>query len=197
MILHIHRGICLCWRSSKLRAYIYIHLTVSSQCTRPGNQNYILASLDIDKAFLEAFTHQELAQANREQHCTVCFKLPPGSAAVLRTILGFEHYDETIHCLQCVKPGTGTKDAPRALSLKLRKTTKVIGLRSTSFGPEFKIKQNLRTTKHVDDVNMRFEEEIDQDGKCRVNEHTFTNCGVLYSKLANGDAQMCQKMCLN
>ena len=64
-----------------------------------------------------------------------------------------------MHCLQCVKPGTGTKDAPRAFSLKLRQTTQGIGLRPTSFDQEFEIKQGLRTAKHVDDINMTGEEK--------------------------------------
>lgn len=94
------------------------------------NTDFILASLDVDKAFLKGF-----AYTTGEKERTVCFKLPPGSASILRALPGYEDYDETRHCLQCVKPGTGTKDAPRAFSLKLRKTTKDVGLKST---------QNLR-----------------------------------------------------
>ena len=118
------------------------------------NKDWILASLDIDKAFLKGFTYKELADATGEQERIVCFKMPPGSADILRTIPGFEDYDETKHCLQCIKPGTGTKDAPRAFSLKLKRTTTNIGLKPTSFDPEFEIEENLRTAKHVDDVNM-------------------------------------------
>eukprot|EP00959_Pyramimonas_sp_CCMP1952_P029368 616412-Pyramimonas_sp.AAC.1 len=75
-------------------------------------------------AFLKGLTYQELAEASGEKERAVCFTLPPGSATVLRTLIGFEHYDESKHCLQCLKPGTGTKGAPRALSLKLRRTTR-------------------------------------------------------------------------
>ena len=95
--------------------------------------NFIIASLDIDKAFLKGFTYKELAEATGEKERVVCFKLPPGSAAILRTIKGFEHYDESKHCLRNTKPGTGTKDAPRAFSMKLRQTTKHLGLKSTSY----------------------------------------------------------------
>ena len=48
--------------------------------------DYIIASLDVDKAFLKGFTYKELAEATGEQERIVCFKLPPGSAAILRTI---------------------------------------------------------------------------------------------------------------
>lgn len=101
------------------------------------HEEWILASLDLDKAFLKGFTYKELAQATGEKERTVCFKLPPGSATILRRFKGFEDFDETIHCLRCIKPGTGTKDAPRAFSLKLRQTAQRLGLKSTSYDQEF------------------------------------------------------------
>ena len=152
--------------------------------------DWIIASLDIDKAFLQGFTYKELAEATGEQERIVCFKLPPGSAALLRKFPGFENFDETIHCLQCIKPGTGTKDAPRAFSLKLRKTTWATGLRGTSYDPEFEVKKDLLTAKHVDDVNMGGKEPMIDGytevvekvfGKCKLNKHQFTNCGVQYT----------------
>eukprot|EP00959_Pyramimonas_sp_CCMP1952_P116530 2435467-Pyramimonas_sp.AAC.2 len=69
-------------------------------------------------AFLSGLTDQELAEATGEQERVARFTLPPGAAAALRTLPGFER-----HCLQCPKPGTGTADAPRAFSRKLKKTT--------------------------------------------------------------------------
>ena len=165
------------------------------------NPHFIIASLDVDKAFLKGFTYAELAEATGEHERIVCFTLPPGSSAILRTIKGFEHFDESIHCLQCIKPGTGTKDAPRAFSLKLRKTTESAGLKPTSFDQEFEVKKDLRTAKHVDDVNMTgTEQEIDSYvkivekvfGQCKVNKHTFTNCGVRYTKTDNKDVVMDQ-----
>ena len=158
--------------------------------------SWILASLDIDKAFLKGFTYKELADATGEKERTVCFRLPPGSAAHLRKFPGFENYDESIHCLQCVKPGTGTKDAPRAFSLKLRKTTQNIGLKPTAFDPEFEVMKDLITAKHVDDVNMAgTERQIDMYtkevekifGKCKLNKRQFTNCGVQHTCLDDLD----------
>ena len=43
--------------------------------------DWIIASLDIDKAFLKGFTYKELAEATGQKERTVCFKLPPGSAS--------------------------------------------------------------------------------------------------------------------
>eukprot|EP00959_Pyramimonas_sp_CCMP1952_P080098 1674536-Pyramimonas_sp.AAC.1 len=94
---------------------------------------WVIASLDISMAFLKGLTYQELAEATGETERVVCFTLPPGPATVLRTLPGFERYDDSKHWLQCLKPGTGTKDAPRAFSLKLRRTTRGFGLRPTSY----------------------------------------------------------------
>ena len=85
--------------------------------------------------------------------------------------------------------------------MKLRRTTQRHGLKSTSYDPEFETKQDLRTAKHVDDINLTgVEANIDGYvrcvesvfGPCKVHKHTFTNCGVRYTKLANGDVEMDQ-----
>ena len=172
-------------------------LAIEAAC----HADWILASLDIDKAFLKGLTYKELADATGEKERVVCCTLPPGSAHILRSFPGFEDYDEAKHCLQSEKPGTGTKDAPRAFSLKLRQTTRNMGLQPTSYDEEFEIAENLRTTKHVDDVNMTgVERRIDDYvkavekvfGECKVTKHTFTNLGVRHAKLANGDVQLDQ-----
>eukprot|EP00959_Pyramimonas_sp_CCMP1952_P297613 6225995-Pyramimonas_sp.AAC.1 len=80
---------------------------------------WILSSKGIDKAFLKGLTYEELDHATGEETRMVCFTLPPGCAQVLRTLPGFSSYDESRRCLRRLKPGTGTKDAPRAFSLKL------------------------------------------------------------------------------
>ena len=162
---------------------------------------WILASMDIDKAFLKGLTYEELAQATGEATRQVCFTLPPGSAQVLRTLPGFSSYDESRHCLRCLKPGTGTKDAPRAFSLKLRTTTRAIGLSPTSFDPEFEFGPDLLTAKHVDDINITgLERNVDNYvkrvesvfGTCKVHKHTYTNCAVRYTKNEQGDVIMDQ-----
>eukprot|EP00959_Pyramimonas_sp_CCMP1952_P396601 8309333-Pyramimonas_sp.AAC.1 len=99
-------------------------------------------------------TYQELAEATGEKERVVCFTLPPGSATVLRTLPGFERYDDSKHCLPCLKPGTGTKDAPRAFPLKLRRTARGFGLRPTSYNEEFETSNNRLTAKRVDNINV-------------------------------------------
>ena len=160
------------------------------------NPTFINASLDVNNAFLKGFTYAELAEATGEKERMVCFTLPPGSAAILRRFKGFEDFDETIHCLQCVKPGTGTKDAPRAFNLKLQRIIGSIGLYPTSFDQQFFIKDDLLTANHVDDVNMAgteakideyalwIEQEFD---KCKLSKRQYTNCGVQSTLLDNHD----------
>eukprot|EP00959_Pyramimonas_sp_CCMP1952_P454863 9470628-Pyramimonas_sp.AAC.1 len=141
--------------------------------------------MDIDKAFLEGLTHEELAHATGEETRTVCFALPPGSAQVLRALPGSSSRDESRRCVRCLKPGTGAQDAPGAFSLKLRTTTRAIGLAPTSYDPEFEFSQDLFTAKHVDDNNMTgLQKNVDDYvqrvekafGKCKLNKHSHTNC---------------------
>eukprot|EP00959_Pyramimonas_sp_CCMP1952_P048678 1016670-Pyramimonas_sp.AAC.1 len=94
-------------------------------------------------AFLEGLACQELAEAIGEKGRVACFALPPGSATVRRALPGFEHYAESKYCLRRLKSGTGTKDAPRAFSLKLSRTTRGIGLRPTPRGEELNDEQQL------------------------------------------------------
>eukprot|EP00959_Pyramimonas_sp_CCMP1952_P040228 840920-Pyramimonas_sp.AAC.1 len=67
--------------------------------TAACEKHWVIASLDINMAFLEGLTYQELAEATGEKGLVVCFILPPGSATVLRALPGFERCDESKHCL--------------------------------------------------------------------------------------------------
>ena len=87
------------------------------------------------------------------------FDLPPGSAAVLRQIPGYEDFDERYECLMSFKHGTGTKGAPIAFSLKLASVTQGPKCRTNSETYdgelELRIDDNALTaiaTKHVDDI---------------------------------------------
>eukprot|EP00959_Pyramimonas_sp_CCMP1952_P176275 3683371-Pyramimonas_sp.AAC.1 len=55
-------------------------------------EQWIIASLDINMAFLEGWAYQELAEATGEKDRVVCFTLPPGSATLLRALPGFERH---------------------------------------------------------------------------------------------------------
>ena len=83
------------------------------------HDDWIIVTIDIEKAFLQGMTYKEIQECTGEPERDVFFTLSPGSAAMLRRIPGYETYDERYECLRCLKPGTGTKEAPRAFSLKL------------------------------------------------------------------------------
>eukprot|EP00959_Pyramimonas_sp_CCMP1952_P352369 7382892-Pyramimonas_sp.AAC.1 len=151
--------------------------------------------------FLKGLTDRELAEAFGEKERAVCLTLPPGLASVLRALPGLENYDESKHCLQCVKTGTGTKDAPRAVSFKLRRTSRGSGLRPTSYDEESETSINLLTAKHVDDISMAGTEDTidkyvrcveDTSGKCKLNKHTYTNCAARYTKDDDGNVTLDQ-----
>eukprot|EP00959_Pyramimonas_sp_CCMP1952_P096882 2025102-Pyramimonas_sp.AAC.1 len=65
--------------------------------TAACNKQWNVASFDVNMAFLKGLTYQELAEATGQKERVVCFTLPHGLATVLRTLLGFEHYDESKH----------------------------------------------------------------------------------------------------
>eukprot|EP00959_Pyramimonas_sp_CCMP1952_P112986 2361636-Pyramimonas_sp.AAC.1 len=135
--------------------------------TAACKKQWIIASLDINITFLQGLTYQELAEATGDTARVVRSALPPGSASALRSLPGFEHYDESKHCLQRLKPGTGTMDAPRVSPLKLSKTTGGLGLRPTSRDEDFETNGGLLTGKHVDDINMASAEDtVDKCVKC-------------------------------
>eukprot|EP00959_Pyramimonas_sp_CCMP1952_P152343 3187387-Pyramimonas_sp.AAC.1 len=72
--------------------------------TAACKKQWVIASLDINMAFLKGLTYQGLAEATGEKERAACFTLPPGSATALRTLPGFENCDESKHCLQCLEP---------------------------------------------------------------------------------------------
>ena len=159
-------------------------------------------TVDVNKAFLQGATYKELEMLTGEAPREVCFTLPRGMAQMLKLIPGFETFDERIHCLECDKPGTGSKDAPRAFSIKLSAVTRSakLGLKPTTFDPELEVKHKdgklvLMIAKHVDDIKVTGEvQEVktlmteleNVFGKLTVNRNEFTNCGIRHRKHKDG-----------
>ena len=193
------------WRADLLEAHaatasrLSQRLLISEAACHP---NWSFLSVDINKAFLQGATYRELAAATGEPERKVHFTLPPGAAAFLRRLPGFEEYDERQHVLQCVKPGTGCKDAPRAFSLKLAKVTRhvEIGLQPLSSDPECEVKHRdgklvLMIAKHVDDIKITGEEaEVQRliaaiehvSGKMDRNDTDFTCVGIHHVRSRDG-----------
>jgi hypothetical protein len=169
-------------------------------------------TVDVNKAFLQGAAYKELQELTGDEPREVCFTLPKGMAEIIRTLPGYEDYDERIHCLQCDKPGTGSKDAPRAFSVKLASVTRSpqIGLRPTTYDPELEVKHKLRNgkmqpalliAKHVDDLKITgephevqlFMEGLEKVfGKLTTTKNEFTNCGVRHRRLKDGSLTMDQ-----
>jgi hypothetical protein len=120
-------------------------LTSEAACHTDDEEEWQFLTIDVNKAFLQGATYEELHQLTGEAPREVCFTLPKGMAEMLRTLPGYEDYDERVHCLQCDKPGTGAKDAPRAFSIKLASVTrsKRVGLKPTTYDHELEVKRKV------------------------------------------------------
>ncbi len=115
----------------------------------------------MNKAFPKGLTYNELAELTCEPRRQVAFTLPKGAATQLRQIPGFEDLEENHKILECVKPGTGRADAPRAFSLKLAQVTPSteLALAPTTFDGQLETQHNGReltamSGKHVEDVKI-------------------------------------------
>ena len=107
-----------------------------------------------------------------------------------------------MECLRCTKPGTGTVDAPRAFSLKLKGITQGDegGLYPALHDAELEMrhvhqKLIVLITTHVDDLKMLGEaDEVDRlirmlekhVGKCTQTITDFTNIGIHHQFLEKG-----------
>ena len=141
-------------------------LIASEFACHAAKDDWILVTIDVEKAFLQGMTYREIEESTGERERLVCFSLPPGSAAAIRHLPGYEDFDERYEVLRCVKPGTGTKGAPRAFALKLAKVTtgSVCMFAPTTYDRELEVRhdshpQDGRTlvamaSKHVDDLKL-------------------------------------------
>ena len=115
---------------------------------------------------------------------------------------GFENFDPKREVIHCDKPGTGSVDAPRCFSLKLKQVTDRIGMRCCTIDPELCIMHDHRAkgpmgtlialmTKHVDDLKVCGNkkvvtwilEKIEKVfGQLKIEWHEFTNCGIRHTQ---------------
>ena len=92
-------------------------------------------------------------------HRKVSFRVPPGSAALLRLVPDFEDFDERKEVLKMLAAGFGLKDAPRAWSLVLEAALWDFGLRPLNTDAKLFVKHDrgqlvLLTSAHVDDLKV-------------------------------------------
>ena len=106
--------------------YAHLHETYSGTATRVSQRilcsetacrkDWVLITVDIDKAFLQGMTYKELQEVTGEPERFVYFVLPTGSASVLRLIPGYEDCDERYECTTCNRyEGTAQSIQPQAL----------------------------------------------------------------------------------
>ena len=111
-----------------------------------ARQGWDIATTDISKAFLQGVTYKELAKLTGEPLREVNFYLPASNIHLLRQVPGFENFDPQTEVLHCDKPGTGSVDAPKAFSMKLRLVTERIGLKNSKIDPELCFKHVRRAS---------------------------------------------------
>ena len=181
---------------------------VASECAAHADEQWILVTVDVEKAFLQGLSYEEIHKRTGEPLRQVYFILPTGSAALLRRVPGFEHYDERTMCLQCLSPGTGTGDAPRAFAMKLANVTRgpSCGYKPLTFDPQTEVRHEGTTlkgvmAKHVDDMKAtgpraeidRMRRSIEAEfGKLDYKEGVFTCTGIRHTLAPTGDVTLDQ-----
>ena len=115
---------------------------VASETACRAHEGWVLSSFDVEKAFLQGMTYEELHRTTGEPPRRVHFSLPKGASNILQQLPGYEHFDERYHCLRALIPATGTGDAPRAFNLKLSSVLHGHGYRPTKSDPN--LRSNMR-----------------------------------------------------
>ena len=103
------------------------------------NPEWQCFSLDVSKAFAKGMTFAELSELTGTPQRHVEFQLAGEDLEILRSLPGFETYNETREVLAMEKPIYGLKDAPRAWRRKLDKA-----LRSWKYSDEYTTLQPLK-----------------------------------------------------
>ncbi len=160
-----------------------------------AQRRWPLVSADIEKAFLQGMTYEEMARLTGEPMREVNFALPPGSIPLLRMVSGFNGFNPALEVCHCDKPGTGLKDAPAAFSKKLISVTQAtLGCRALKTEPQIETKHVdgrlvLIFGKHVDDIKIAGEPGYVQwlldelakvFGELKVEWHKFDNCAITH-----------------
>ena len=94
------------------------------------NELNIRVVRDRDNPFaLDGLTFKEAAEMKYEVRRDVQFTVPPGSAAILKMLPGYESFDPLHEVLRMLRCGFGLKDAPRLWHKVLREHLIGLGLR--------------------------------------------------------------------
>ena len=168
-----------------------------------------LQSADVSQAFLRGITFQSLSELPGEIQRSVQLELPAGSAALLRTVPGYENFDPATEVLDLLKPGYGLKDAPRLWSMALNTALSEAGLKPLLTDPQIFVKHVaaspgqltlvLIASTHVDDLKLAgvpsevsqlvsaIEKQFD---KLKLEGKSFEHCGIRHTQHPDGSIVM-------
>ena len=166
-----------------------------------------LVTMDIEKAFLQGISYEDLARETGEPLREVNFQLPSGCVPLLRQLDGYSDYCPVREVLHLDKPGTGLKDAPRCFSKKLSRCTSAFGLTPLHADDQVEVMHQdgelvLIIGKHVDDIKVAGKPQVVTDfvahlektfGKLKVTRGDFDNCGVRHVQHADGSIELNQQ----
>ena len=169
-------------------------------------RNWCLASADVPKAFLQGVSYQELSDTKGQPLRDVSFELWGEGLACLRQLPGFRDFNPQEEVLHCLKPGTGSRDAPKCFSLKFRKVTSAFGFQPSSIDSELELLYRagvliMIILKHVDDIKMAGKKAIIEEfvqhvsktfGKMDIEWKKFTFCGVQHEQYEDGSVSLDQ-----
>ena len=184
-------------------ASCYSQRVLASECVL---KDWVIASSDVPKAFLQGVSYQELAEVTGKPERDVCFELTGEGLACLQMLPEFSSFNPRTEVLHCLKPGTGCRDAPKSFSVQLRKITKQYGFVCSTVDPELEMLYASEVLimiilKHVDDLKMagqkhqieKFVQHLSGVfGKMEVEYGSFIFCGVLRTQAADGSITMDQ-----
>ena len=166
-----------------------------------------LVTMDIEKAFLQGISYEDLARETGEPLREVNFQLPSGCVPLLRQLDGYSDYCPVREVLHLDKPGTGLKDAPRCFSKKLSRCTSAFGLTPLHADDQVEVMHRdgelvLIIGKHVDDIKVAGQPQVVSEfishlektfGKLKVSRGDFDNCGVRHVQHADGSIELNQQ----
>ena len=177
-------------------------------CSIAATRRWTLLSADVSTAFLQGLTFEKMAELTGEPLRTVCIKMPPETADLLRTFPQFKSFDPYRQALKLIKPVYGLKDAPRAWRLMLDIVlTQLNGKKMIVDRQIYMWHGNERLTllasTHVDDLKVTGDDEwinwLVKEIEQRVGKLTlqyakdgFDHCGIHHKQQLDGTITMDQ-----
>ena len=171
-------------------------------------QGWSLISADVSEAFLRGLTYDELLESGEQTtRRSVQLALPPGTADLLRSLLGMSDFCEQSEVLYLRKPGFGLKDAPRMWGLALQKVLRALGMTACKGDSQLYIKHAqsklvLALSIHIDDLKITgtpseqsalikaLEEKFDA---MKIEKDNFEHLGVMHRLHVDGSRTLSQE----